>query len=170
MSWTPKFEKYFVVQKKEEVTFNKLKISTNLTSNHHSDQILTNAIVRMQMQKELNGEHIQEKESMIHKIYQDIKRSHQNTIISFDFIKNILRNIRGCLRSNLIFFQKDECGGKRYVMKMLNFMMSLMLRVKNSYVILDLSLIPAFKVEIKENEYKNIKIVYSKTISERKML
>ena len=55
-------------------------------------------------------------------------------------------------------------------MKMLNFMMSLMLRVKNSYVILGLSLIPAFKVEIKENEYKNIKIVYSKTISERKML
>ena len=113
MSWTPNFEKYFVAQKKEEVTFNKLKISTNLTSNHHSDQILTNAIVRMQMQKELNGEYIQEKESMIHKIYQDIKRSHQNTIISFDFIKNILRNIRGCLRSNLIIFQKDECGGKR---------------------------------------------------------
>ena len=42
------------------------------------------------MQKELNGEHIQEKESIIHKIYQDIKKSHQNTIISFDFIKTHL--------------------------------------------------------------------------------
>ena len=39
------------------------------------------------MQKELNGEHIQERESMIYKIHQDIRKSHQNTIISFDFIK-----------------------------------------------------------------------------------
>ena len=58
-----------------------------MTSNHHSGHILTNAIVRLQMQKELIGEDIQEKESMIHKIYQDIKKSHQNTIISFDFIR-----------------------------------------------------------------------------------
>ena len=72
---------------KEEATFNKLRTSTNLTSNHHSNNILKNAIVLLQMQKELNDEHIQERESMIHKIYQDIKKSHQNTIISFDFIK-----------------------------------------------------------------------------------
>ena len=72
---------------KEQATFNKLKTSTNLTSNHHSDHILANAIVRLQMQKELNSENIQKRESMIHKMYQDIKKSHQNTIISFDFIK-----------------------------------------------------------------------------------
>ena len=72
---------------KEEATFNKLKTSTKLTSNHHSGHILINAIVRLQMQKELIGEDIQERESMIHKIYQDIKKSHQNTIISFDFIR-----------------------------------------------------------------------------------
>ena len=39
------------------------------------------------MQKELDGEDIQERECVIHKIFQDIKKSHQNTIISFDFIK-----------------------------------------------------------------------------------
>ena len=72
---------------KEEATFNKLKTSTNLTSNHHHGYILTKAIVRFQIQKELNGEDIQERESMIHKIYQDIKKSHQNTIILSDFIK-----------------------------------------------------------------------------------
>ena len=39
------------------------------------------------MQKKLNGKDIPERESMICKIYQDIKKSHQNTIISFDFIE-----------------------------------------------------------------------------------
>ena len=72
---------------KEEATFNKLKTSTSLTSNHHSDHILRNAIVRLQMQKELSGQDIQERESMIYKIYQDMKKSHQNIIISFEFIK-----------------------------------------------------------------------------------
>ena len=71
----------------EEATFNKLKTSRNLTSNHHHGHILTKATIRFQIQKELNDEDIQERESMIRKIYQDIKKSHQNTIISLDFIK-----------------------------------------------------------------------------------
>ena len=54
---------------KEEATFNKVKKSTNLTSNHLHGHILTKAIVRFQIQKELNGEDIQERESMICKIY-----------------------------------------------------------------------------------------------------
>ena len=58
-----------------------------MTSNNNHGYILTKVIVRFQIQKELNGEDIQKKESMIHKIYQDIKKSHQNTIISFDFIR-----------------------------------------------------------------------------------
>ena len=58
-----------------------------MTSDNHHCHILTKAIVRFQIQKELNGEDIQERESIIHKIYQDVKKSHQNTIISLDFIK-----------------------------------------------------------------------------------
>ena len=58
-----------------------------MTLNHQHGHVLTKAIIRFQIQKELNGEEIQERESMIHKIYQDIKKSHQNTIISLDFIK-----------------------------------------------------------------------------------
>ena len=59
-----------------------------MTSKHHSGHISTNAIVKLKMEKgHFNGEDIQARESMIHKIYQDIKRPHQNTIISLDFIK-----------------------------------------------------------------------------------
>ena len=61
-----------------------------MTSNNHHGHILTKAIVRFQIQKELNGEDIQERKSLIHKIYQDIKKSYQNTIIPLDFIKKHL--------------------------------------------------------------------------------
>ena len=44
MSCTPTFENFCgptINTEKEEATFNKLKTSTNSTSNHHSDHILT---------------------------------------------------------------------------------------------------------------------------------
>ena len=42
--------------KKEEATFNTLKTFTNLTSNHHTENIIFNAIVRMQAKEKLEGE------------------------------------------------------------------------------------------------------------------
>ena len=73
---------------KEEATFNFLKNVTNLTSNHHSDNILTNSIIRFQMKKEINvtqGTKI--KDSFIFNIYKPIKQIHISTTISFHWIK-----------------------------------------------------------------------------------
>ena len=39
---------------KEESTFNSLKTFTNITSNHHSDQVVTNALIRTQVKEELH--------------------------------------------------------------------------------------------------------------------
>lgn len=41
---------------KNEATFNTLKTFTNLTSNHHTENIIFNAIVRMQAKEKLEGE------------------------------------------------------------------------------------------------------------------
>ena len=40
---------------KEEATFNTLKIFTKLTSNHHTENIIFNAVVRMQAKEKLEG-------------------------------------------------------------------------------------------------------------------
>ena len=39
---------------KEEATFNSLKTFTNITSNHHSDQFVTNALTQTQAKEHLN--------------------------------------------------------------------------------------------------------------------
>ena len=39
---------------KEESTFNSNKIFTNLVSNHHSENIIVNALVRMQAKEKLD--------------------------------------------------------------------------------------------------------------------
>ena len=39
---------------KEEATFNSLKIFTNITSNHHSDQVVTNAPLRTRAKEQLH--------------------------------------------------------------------------------------------------------------------
>ena len=171
---------------KEEATFNKLKTSTNLTSNHHSDHILTNAIVRLQMQKELNGEHIQERESMIHKIYQDIRKSHQNTTISFDFIKKYPSQYQRLLERQADHLSEGRVWWKEVANKGVEFydvthvqsdkqlhhfrsynMKQDIFEKDNWYNCLQNadSLIPEFKLKTKENENKNIKIVHLKTLN-----
>ena len=172
---------------KEEATFNKLKTSTNLTSNHHSDHILTNAIVRLQMQKELNGQDIQDRESMIHKIYQDIKKSHQNTIISFDFIKKhplqyqrLLQKQADYLSEGRVWWKEVDNEGVEFYdvipvqsEKQLHHFRSYSMKQEDSFVKDNWynclqnanSLIPAFKLKIKENENKDVKFVYIKTLN-----
>ena len=139
------------------------------------------------MQKELNGEHIQEKESIIHKIYQDIKKSHQNTIISFDFIKTHLSQYQRLrekqtdylLERRVWWKEVDNEGAEFYdvthvqSVKELHHFRSHSMRQENIFVKDDWynflqnadSLIPAFKLKIKENENKDIKIVYLKTLN-----
>ena len=39
---------------KEEATFNSLKTFTNITSSHHSDQVVTNALIQTQAKEQLH--------------------------------------------------------------------------------------------------------------------
>ena len=39
-------------KEKEEATFNKIKVYTNLTSNHHPENLILNAVIRLQVNEE----------------------------------------------------------------------------------------------------------------------
>ena len=60
---------------KEEATFNKIRVFTNHTSNHHPENLILNAAIRLN-QKSIS------KESNLSHIYRPI-----NTIIPFDWIE-----------------------------------------------------------------------------------
>ena len=139
------------------------------------------------MQKKLNGKDIPERKSMIYKFYQDIKKSHQNTIISFDFIKTHLsqyqrlreRQTDYLLERRVWWKEVDNEGAEFYdvthvqSVKELHHFRSHSMRQENIFVKDDWynflqnadSLIPAFKLKIKENENKDIQIVYLKTLN-----
>ena len=72
-----------------ETTFNALKTSTNLASNHHPDNVITNAIMRVQARKRIdaNSKEKSKQESYIHKLFHPIKMSFTNTVISFEWIE-----------------------------------------------------------------------------------
>ena len=73
---------------KEEATFNTLKTFTNLTSNHHTENIIFNAIVRMQAKEKLEGEKVISSQSKAFQVmYNPIKEKLQNSLISFDWIE-----------------------------------------------------------------------------------
>ena len=158
-----------------------------MTSNYHSGHILTNAIVRSQMQKEINSEDTQERESMIHKIYQNIKKSHQNTTISFDFIKKhpsqyqrLLEKQTDCLSEGQVWWKEVDTEGVEFYdvthvqsEKQLHHFRSYSMKQEDIFVKDNWyncfqnpnTLIPAFKLKIKENENKDIKVVYLKTLN-----
>ena len=139
------------------------------------------------MQKELNGEHIQERESMIHKIYQDIRKSHQNTIISFDFIKKHPSQYQRLLERQADYLSEERAWWREVANESVEFYDVTHVQSEkqlhhfrsynskkedifvkdNWYNCLQNadSLIPAFKLKIKENENKDIKIVYLKTLN-----
>ena len=73
---------------KEEATFNTLKIFTNITSNHHTENIIFNAIVRSQAKEKFEGEKVISSQSKAFKVmYNPIKEKLQNSLISFDWIE-----------------------------------------------------------------------------------
>ena len=74
---------------KEEAVFNTLKKFTNLTSNHHPDNMIYNALVRIQAHQILtaNEEDKERNDETFAKLYQPIKQNLSNTIISFEWIE-----------------------------------------------------------------------------------
>ena len=118
---------------------------------------------------------------MIHKIYQDIRKSHKNTIISFDFIKEhpsqyqrLLERQADYLSEGRVWWKKVANEGVEFYdvthvqsekrlhhFRPYNTKQEDIFVKDNWYNCLQNadSLIPVFKLKIKENENKDIKIV-----------
>ena len=84
----------------EEATFNAIKITTNLTSNHHPPNVIVNALIRLQAKDQLNENQLTpEKESKLNDMYSRIKQQLKNTMIGFDWVKKYRRQYQCLLKS-----------------------------------------------------------------------
>ena len=74
---------------KEEAVFNTFKKFTNLTSNDHPDNVICNALVRIQAHQILtaNEKDKERNDETFANLYQPIKQNLSNTIISFEWIE-----------------------------------------------------------------------------------
>ena len=70
---------------KEEAMFTSIKTDTKLTSNFHSDQLVSNIIIRLQAREILNNGNASNKckNSYLHTIYRSIKVTLRNSIIAW---------------------------------------------------------------------------------------
>ena len=80
---------------KEEAIFNKMKVYTNLTSNHHPENLILNAVIRLQVNEVFRQKSITMENNLSH-IYHPIKESFSNTMIPFDWIEKLHFNINLC--------------------------------------------------------------------------
>ena len=72
----------------EERTFNYLKSVSTLTSNHHAENVILNAIVRSQAHELLNdGSHIRDKEKYIEKLFAPLKKQQKESLFTYEWIK-----------------------------------------------------------------------------------
>ena len=93
---------------KEEATFNSIKVATNLASNRHPNNIIANALIRLQAKDALNeNQTTPERESKITKMYGSIKGNFKNTVISFHWIKKYKRQYQ-CLLKSIADYLTDE--------------------------------------------------------------
>ena len=74
---------------KTEVMFTSIKTDIKLTSNFHSDQLISNIIIQLQVREILNNGNVENKckNSYLHEIYRPIKVALSNSIISFGLIR-----------------------------------------------------------------------------------
>ena len=84
---------------KEEATFQHLKTSAKLTSNHHPANVISNAFIRGQSRNMLKeGEKLKENDaSIIRKIYAPIKIKLSNTVVSFEWIQKFFTQFQRLL-------------------------------------------------------------------------
>ena len=104
---------------KEESTFNSMKMFTNLASNHHSENIIVNVLVRIQAKEKLDEGKAESnyKDTIFNKLYEPIEKLQANTIISFQIIKSypkdyqsFLENIADFLLDANIWWKEVEDG------------------------------------------------------------
>ena len=104
---------------KEEAQFNALKTFTNLTSNHHPENVIFNSIIRFQTQQVLNEREndYYEKELTFLKLYQPINVTLYCSLIPFEWIEKLatcyqvlLQQISDYLLCYIKCWQKtDDC-------------------------------------------------------------
>ena len=92
---------------------------TNLASNHHSENIIVNALVRIQAKEKLDEGKAESnyKDTIFNKLYEPIEKLQANTIISFQIIKSypkdyqsFLENIADFLLDANILWKEVEDG------------------------------------------------------------
>ena len=81
---------------KEQATFNSLKTFTNITSNHHSDQVVTNALIRTQAKEQLHQQPLKSSadEKIFKNLYLPLKELLNDTIIPFAWMKKYFRDFQ----------------------------------------------------------------------------
>ena len=85
---------------KEESTFNIMKMFRNLASNDHSENIIGNALVRIQAKEKLEGKaESNYKDTIFSKLYELIKKLQTNTIMSFQINKSCPKDYQSFLET-----------------------------------------------------------------------
>ncbi|XP_065672107.1 uncharacterized protein LOC136089935 [Hydra vulgaris] len=93
---------------KEEAMFQNLKLSTKTSSNHHSDNVIFNAIIRNQAKKYLNeGKKLCDGVSILHKFYQPLHSLFNDTKISFTWIEKNSNEYQKLLEKSADYLVED---------------------------------------------------------------
>ena len=104
---------------KEEAQFNAVKTFTNLASNHYPQNVIFNSIIRLQAKQVLNeGENdYHEKDLTFLKLYQPIKATLSDSLISFEWIEKhatcyqvLLQQISDYLLCGIRCWQEKDDG------------------------------------------------------------
>ena len=159
----------------EERCFNFIKTVSKGTSNHHPDNIISNAFIRSQVRKEMEDSNtIMVTESLISSSYNNIRLNLENSVISFDIIEKypweyqaLLEKIADFLQYEGLFWHEVENGvrfsditcvnSKKQVHHFRTYDISEELKFvedcwKNSCLKYPNVLIPAFKIKIEDDE------------------
>ena len=104
---------------KEEAMFTSIKTDTKLTSNFHPEHLISNIIIRSQARKMLDGDTVcmKEQKSYLHDIYQPIKTSLSNSVISYGWIRKYFSEYQSLLEQQAdflletkVWWKEDEGG------------------------------------------------------------
>ena len=97
---------------KEEAMITSIETDTKLTSNFHSDQLVSNIIIQLQVPEILNNGNVDKyKSSYLHEIYWPIKVTLCNSIISFGWFENTATSTNAFRNNKLTFFLTVVSGG-----------------------------------------------------------
>ena len=91
---------------KEEATFKSVKMFTNLSSNHHANNVLINALIRLQCRESLNNTQLKQ-ESRLTNLYSEIKKCSKKTLFSFQWMEKYKRQYE-CFLKSIADYLVDE--------------------------------------------------------------